>query len=557
MEKKFMSLITTLVIVFIGIVTWIYVSPAPDPVTSATMSDIDADYAERFFDKNKVIDIYITLEETDYKDILENPMAEEYKDAEITVDGVKVTHVGLRTKGNSSLNSVARDDSERYSFKVDFNQYIQGQSLSGLTKLNLNNSFSDPSFMREYLSYSLLNDMGVATPAFGYANLYINDELIGLYLAVEGLEEPFLESYYGSNYGTLYKPEGQGSDLIYVDDNIKSYSGIAPIAGYNNDSNGSLLKMLKALNEGTDLEKYLDIKQILKYFAVNTVLVNMDSYQSSLKHNYYLYEKDGIFTILPWDYNMSFGGFGMGGNNQDQTALYIDQPVSGTTLEQRPLLGKLLEVEEYKDMYHSYIEEFINGPFAADKMTAEIDRIANLIRPHIENDPSKFFTMEQFEQALDEGGTEDSTEASSRQPSPQGEANFKGGGNIMTRGNVIGLSRFIQERLNNVTQQLSGEIPSYGEASSQVINIFADQSPGGNPPEGFPKGREFPQNGEFPAGGEFPRGGEFPDREGFAGGRQLTESETGMNSIYLTVGLITLLGAVIFLLFRKKNKHQI
>lgn len=81
-----------------------------------------------------------------------------------------------------------------------------------------------------------------------------------------------------------------------------------------------------------DLERYLNIDEILRYFAVNTVLVNMDSYQGSLKHNYYLYAEGGVFSILQWDYNMSFAGFGMGGNSQDATSLYIDQPVSGTTL---------------------------------------------------------------------------------------------------------------------------------------------------------------------------------------------------------------------------------
>ena len=74
-----------------------------------------------------------------------------------------------------------------------------------------------------------------------------------------------------------------------------------------------LLQMIKALNQGEQLEQYLNIDQILRYFAVNTVLVNLDSYVGQFKHNYYLYEENGIFTILPWDYNMSFGGFGMGG----------------------------------------------------------------------------------------------------------------------------------------------------------------------------------------------------------------------------------------------------
>ena len=71
--------------------------------------------------------------------------------------------------------------------------------------------------------------------------------------------------------------------------------------------------MLDAINNGGDIEKYIDVDEMLRYFAVNTALVNLDSYQGNMKHNYYLYEQNGVFSIIPWDYNMSFGGFGAGG----------------------------------------------------------------------------------------------------------------------------------------------------------------------------------------------------------------------------------------------------
>ena len=87
--------------------------------------------------------------------------------------------------------------------------------------------------------------------------------------------------------------------------------------------------MIKNLNEGTDLEKYLDVDEILRYFAVNTFLVNLDSYAGSMKHNYYLYEENDIFQILPWDFNLSFAGFQM---NDGKKAINfpIDSPVTDT-----------------------------------------------------------------------------------------------------------------------------------------------------------------------------------------------------------------------------------
>ena len=70
--------------------------------------------------------------------------------------------------------------------------------------------------MKEYLSYDLMEFFGVNTPAYAFANIKINNNDWGLYLAVETLEEDFLERYYGKDYGNLYKPESdeKGGDKL-------------------------------------------------------------------------------------------------------------------------------------------------------------------------------------------------------------------------------------------------------------------------------------------------------------------------------------------------------
>lgn len=605
MDKKFMAMVAVMLAVCLFIISGGGTASKTGEALSTTSGSSDAAYVSRFFDKNKVIEIYVTLSESDFADMLQNPTKEEYKQASVVVNGEKTENVGFRVKGNSSLSSVARSKSNRYSFKLDMDHYIDGQNLAGLTKLNLNNSFSDSSYMREYLSYSLLEETGIPTPAYSYANVYVNGELLGLYLAVEGLEEPFLERYYGSNYGNLYKPEGQGSDLVYVDDNMQSYSGIAPVFAAKNGADKALLAMLKALNQGKDLEKYLNIEEILRYFAVNTVLVNMDSYLSNMKHNYYLYEKNGVFSILPWDYNMSFGGFAMGGGGNSSTSLAIDQPVSGTSLAERPLLGKLLEIQEYKDLYHQYIEEFVQGPFNADKMQAEIERVAEMIRPHLEKDPTKFYTMEQFEQAISAGAQTQNASVQAQgnsesprpavqdtgelppadfQPSgvpfpapeegaqralPEGEGQIQPGrdgaamrgqqqgGGMMQGGANLGLIKFIRDRIENVTKQLNGESPTTGNTTEQSNgNMMRGRQPGNRqngqmPPGGMPRPegvREPMQNmrGPVPGGADGGPGN-------MAGGGI---GKMSVQQMYLIGGSILLLLAAILMVFKRKTKYS-
>ncbi|WP_277586658.1 hypothetical protein [Psychrobacillus antarcticus] len=78
-------------------------------------------YEGKLFNEDAVTTIEVTIDEEDFADILANPLDEEYKEAAVTINGETVERVAIRTKGNSSLTSVAQSDSERYSLKIDFN----------------------------------------------------------------------------------------------------------------------------------------------------------------------------------------------------------------------------------------------------------------------------------------------------------------------------------------------------------------------------------------------------------------------------------------------------
>lgn len=460
-------------------------------------------YVNTVFTKEKVTQINIEVDEDNWNYLLENATKEEYINANITVNGTKYYNVGIRAKGNSSLSSVANDDTtDRYSFKVKFDKYVDGQTLDGLSKIALNNIISDATYMKEYLSYDLLEKMGVPTPAFAFTNIKLNGEEWGLYFAVEVIEEEFIERNYGSLSGNLYKPEGNeiggkdnnegmkpnmnnkqagenfappnmgngdndgnfappnmnneqdgqnlppsgmdneenkenltsdinentdsqenenfkdngfrggmigggmgssnGGNLVYTDDNVDSYSDI-----FNNEifkttsesDENKVVEMLKNLNDGTNLEEYLNVDEILKYFAVNTFLVNLDSYASNMKHNYYLYERNGVFEILPWDYNLSFGAFNIG-NASKAINFPIDSPVTDS-LENSPLIGKLLEVDEYKEKYHEYLQQIVDYVNSGIYENT-ISTVNTLISNYVKNDPTAFYTYEEYISSLPE-----------------------------------------------------------------------------------------------------------------------------------------------------------
>ena len=385
------------------------------------------------FTPTAVNTLSITITDENWQDILDNPLDEEYHETAITFNGVTLDSVAIRTKGGSSLRSVANSSSDRYSFKVDINEYVSGQKFFGLKKFTLQNSFNDPSYMREVIAYDLMDEMGVPTPEHAYVNFYVNGELFGLYLMVEAIDSEFVEKHFANSNGDLYKPDGTGSDLLWLGDAIQSYTDINLQTNEESTDNGAFINFVESLDDGET--SAIEVDTLLRYMSVSTSLSNLDSYHGTLAHNYYIYDDDGVFSILPWDFNESFGTFAMDCNGVDVRELYIDEPVSGA-LSERPLIANVFAEQSNLDTYHSYLTQLINGSLSSDTFNARVNEIADLIREHVQNDPTSFYGSAYFEQNL-----------------------------TSTTGQFYGLTSFMQYRVANMVAQLDGTLPSAGDGS--------------------------------------------------------------------------------------------
>jgi hypothetical protein len=464
MKKKRMTVLLSLVLTIVLLNSGCQWTPTAAGTVSSTESDAQQEQiASTVFPKDKVIDVKITMDEADFQDMLDNASAEEYKEASVNYNGMQFDHVGIRTKGNLSLRSVVNSVSDRYSFKISFDEYLN-QTLNGISKINLNNNYSDASYMREFLTYELADSVGLPTPGFSYVNVYVNDELWGFYLAIEQIGDSYLQRHFDHSYGALYKAEmnGTGSDLTWLGNDPDSYTGLVMKSKSSNDD--VLIDMLDELNNGSDYEKVLDVDNVLKYVALNVVASNMDSYLGMNKQNYYLYENNGIFSILPWDYNMAFGGFG-------GSSILIDEPTQGA-LAERPLIAKLLEVDKYKERYHAILSEMLEGYMQQETFNERVAQIQDLISEHVKQDPRPFYSYEEYERSI---------------PT---------------------LTSFVEESTENIQQQLDGTIPSAGDGSGS-----GGIGPGGG-------GGMRPGGGGMVPGGNTPTNndGATPDPAGDASG---------------------------------------
>lgn len=419
-------------------------------------------YETALFDTSKVHTINIIMD--DWDEFTANCKSEEYYACTVVIDGETFKNVAIRGKGNTSLSQVTND---RYSYKIEFDHYTDALTYHGLDKLCLNNIIQDNTYMKDYLCYQMMQQVGVAAPLCSYAYLTVNGEDWGLYLAVEAVEESFLQRSYGSDYGELYKPDstemgggrGNGDDftmpdtaenaaentaestaadttagfpngqmpdgfsggapdmgggnfaggsgsadvlLQYIDDDPDSYSNIFDNAktSCSEADKARLIAALKTLS-GEDASSAVDVDMVIRYFVAHNFVLNFDSYTGSMIHNYYLYEKGGQLQMIPWDYNLAFGGFQSSGGATALVNYPIDTPVSGGSIDERPMLAWIFADEEYTALYHQYFAEFIAEYFDSGYFSDMMDSVKAMIGPYVQQDPTKFCTYEDFETGID------------------------------------------------------------------------------------------------------------------------------------------------------------
>jgi len=202
LRHKLIDRVCCVILMLTLLVSVLFVGAA---ATGRITEDTTIGYETRLFDQSRVHTIDIVM--NDWDAFLQTATSEVYASCHLVIDGESYKNVGIRGKGNTSLSSVAAYGNNRYSFKVEFDQYQTGLTYHGLDKLSLNNLIQDNTYMKDYFAYTLMNRMGVAAPLCSFVQINVNGEPWGLYLAVEGVEDAFLQRNYGKDHGELYKPD--------------------------------------------------------------------------------------------------------------------------------------------------------------------------------------------------------------------------------------------------------------------------------------------------------------------------------------------------------------
>lgn len=529
---KAIVIIVALAVILVAVLSFACGSAAANGISR---NGVEKAYATTLFG-DKLLDINIEIDDDQWQDLLKNATSEEYYPADVTVNGTKYSKVAVRAKGNTSLSQVASSGSDRFSLKIKFNEYVDGQNCDGLTKLVLNNNYCDATMMKEAIVYDMFAFLGSDASLYNYAKVSVNGEYTGLYLALEPVEEDFCERVYGTNYGRMYKPDsmemgggkgnmknfdmdkfdekfgpdkskeseedseietnereeenqppdkpqgempqmerggqppempgrqeggqppeisqgempqrdrggqspemsgegqdgqqppeiprenqgeqqsqqddkrggpnnsGNGADLNYTDDNEESYSTIWDGAIFDCTAQDKS-RVIEALQKLCDtdssyetLSTYIDVENLAKYMAVHTFSVNLDSLSGNMTHNYYLYEQCGMLNLVPWDYNLAFGGF-QSGNASSVINFSISWPFSNMSEEDRQLFANLLNCPEFKTQYYANLKKLATDYVLNGRFEERVKTIRANIDELVKTDPTAFYSYSDYEAA--------------------------------------------------------------------------------------------------------------------------------------------------------------
>ena len=253
--------------------------------------------------------LFITTKDDEWKEEMEAFYRTDVAvPADLIVDGKLYKDVGLKYRGNSSYFSVSPD------LKRSINLYIDhkhdGQKLLGYKTLNLLNSNSDPTFMREVIYSHIARDY---IPAFkgNFIKVVINGESWGIYSNIQQYNKDFLEDNFNTRGGVRWKIGAGGGgrgNLRYPGDKKEDYAGFQLRTDGADDAWTELRQFTKLLDETPlDLleEKLSDrfnLDGALWSLALECVFQDEGYFTRGSDYNLYL-DPDGRFQLLQHDGN--------------------------------------------------------------------------------------------------------------------------------------------------------------------------------------------------------------------------------------------------------------
>lgn len=308
-----------------------------------------------------------------------------YVPVSVKFNGAAWYKVGFRLKGNSTLRNSWRNGIYKLPFRLNFDRYedefpeIQNQRFFGFKELSMSPGANDPSLIREKAGSDIFRKAGIPCSQTAFYKIYLDfgDGLkyCGIYTMVEVVDDTMIKTQFGQEAGNIYKPESTFQNFIlaqFEKKNNQTESNYTDIQSTITVLH-SALRLSNPEQWRTNLEQHFNAGHFMKWLAVNTTMLNWDTY-GRMAHNYYLYHDPGRgLTWIPWDNNEAL-------MNRGNNTTSMDLGMVGNNW---PLIRYLMDDPVYSAVYKHEVEEFVDAVFTPEKMNALFNQYHSLIAPYV------------------------------------------------------------------------------------------------------------------------------------------------------------------------------
>ena len=388
------------------------------------------------FDMGALPEIHISVTEDQWNELLTEYDRDSHTthyihcDAEFESKGEKYTFddAGLRLRGNTSRRRPEGNGGEKHKrnnadwhhchFTLNLRKFQKDDAheLYNVRKIYLKWHKDDRAYCRELYCYDLFRRFGVWTAAYtSYCRLWIHVEgdskpaYYGVYEMIEAIDDNFVKrrkEMFGDHKHNLWKcsypatlnyNDIRNANIHFDDDSGATYT-------YELKSNienfsaakEQLIEFSRNLTklQGEEFRKWIssvcDVELLLRTYAVNVIVGMWDDYWNN-SNNYYIYfntsdKNDYKFFFIPFDYDNTLGTSSNCGVQSDSGR---QDPLNWGNTNNQPLIGKILQFEEYRKIYVNALNELCdpaNDLFYYTHSIARINGWHSMIRDYVDND---------------------------------------------------------------------------------------------------------------------------------------------------------------------------
>ncbi|WP_372663926.1 CotH kinase family protein [Cohnella sp.] len=257
-----------------------------------------------------------------------------------------------------------------------------------------NAEFDDPSMIRNALSFALFPMIGVPAPRTKHVLLYRNNEPLGLYLEIEGVERLFFRRRNIGASSLFYAVNNRADFNIYVPESSRLKPSLLSGYEYRFGAVGEKTRLTsfirgfhqrKETQARTFLQSRLDVDNYLRWLAGAVLTGNYDGFEQ----NYAIYRsrKTGRFRIIPWDYEGTWG--------RNCYGRLVDSDLVSIT-GYNHLTRKLLDMQIFRKQYKTILQKALNGPFTEGRLMPIVERMLNQVAPYIREDGTRRWSYGEF-----------------------------------------------------------------------------------------------------------------------------------------------------------------